>query len=297
VVAAREIVEFARHKCGASISGERDQFDVTEAVAFSSLRPGTVAFTAGAIGPDAGPDFACIVVARARVASTTALTVVTERPRLVFGEILSRFFADVAHGGIHRTAIIDESSVIGPGVSIGPYSLVGPDCVVGSHTTIGSHVVLARRVEIGRSCVIMSSAVIGEDGFGIEARTDGSLLRIPHIGGVQIHDAVRIGNFTAVASGTLEPTIIGAGTQIDNLVHVAHNVTIGKNCQIAASAEISGSAILSDEVYIAPRVAINQKLSIGARSLIGTGSTVTRSIPEDSIAYGSPAKVIRKRSE
>lgn len=297
MVAARDIIAFAVHELGATVIGSQIDFDVVAPASIGSMRAGTVGFMSHPIPSNVLPEDRCIVVASERVGSEHAVTIIVERPRLAFGEILAAFFVQRPPAGAHPSVIIDPSATVDPTASIGAFTVIGPDCHIGSGTIIGRHVVLSGMVRLGAECVIMSHAVIGEAGFGIEVRQDGSLLRLAHVGGVTIEDGVHIGNFTAVASGTLEPTVIGEGTQIDNLVHVAHNVRIGRNCQIAASAEISGSVVLEDDVYIAPRVAINQKLKVGTGSFIGTGSTVTRSIPPDSLAYGAPAKVVRRRSE
>lgn len=217
-----------------------------------------------------------------------------KNPRLVFAKIVEEFFVPKPLPGIDPTAVIAQDCEIDPTASIGPFCVIGPSCKIGAGSVLHKHVVLSKKITIGKNCVLWSHCVIGEDGYGIE-RSPGALqTRLPHLGGVLIGDGVHIGNFTSVVAGTIDPTRIDDGTMIDNLVHVAHNVKIGKNCQIIACAEISGSVILGENVTIAPNSTVIQTVEIGENSLVGLGAVVTKSVPSNVIVAGVPAKVIRE---
>ena len=219
-----------------------------------------------------------------------------DNPRLVFAKIVEEFFVPKPIPSIDPTAVVAPDCEIDPTASIGPYCVIGPHCKIGAGTILHKHVVLSKNITIGKNCVLWSHCVIGEDSYGIE-RSPGALqTRMPHLGGVLIGDGVHIGNFTSVVAGTIEPTRIDDGTMIDNLVHVAHNVQIGKNCQVIACAEISGSVILRENVTIAPNATVIQKVEIGENSLVGLGAVVVKSVPANVIVTGVPAKIIREIS-
>ena len=216
-----------------------------------------------------------------------------DNPRLAFAQIAEHFFVEKPEPGIHPTAIIDGTATVDSSATVGPYCVIGPRCSVGADAVLHTHVSLAKDVHVGPECVLWSHCVLGEDGFGIERESGKIQKRLPHFGGVVLGRGVHIGNFAAIAGGTIEPTRIGDGTMIDNLVHIAHNVHTGKNCQIIACAEVSGSVRLHDNVTIAPNATVIQKIEIGENSLLGLGAVATKSIPANVIAAGVPAKVIR----
>lgn len=163
---------------------------------------------------------------------------------------------------------------------------------IGAGTVVGENVYIAPNVTIGERCIIQSGAVIGHDGFGYTQQPDGTWTPKPHTGGVVIADDVHIGANTCIDQGTREPTRVGRGTRIDNLVHVAHNAQIGENCMIVAGAEISGSCVLQDGCWIGPKACIHQHRTIGARALVGMGAVVLRDIPANVTAAGNPARII-----
>lgn len=217
-----------------------------------------------------------------------------DNPRLAFAHIVEEFFVPKPSRGIHATAIVDSDSEIDPTASIGPFCVIGPRCKIGAGTVLHKHVVLSKNISIGKNCVLWSHCVLGEDGFAIERSSRDLQKRIPHLGGVVLGDGVHIGNFTAIVGGTIEPTHIDDGAMIDNLVHIAHNVQIGKNSQIIACAEVSGSVIIGENAIIAPNATIIQKVEIGEHSLVGLGAVVTKSVPPNVIVAGVPAKIIRE---
>jgi UDP-3-O-[3-hydroxymyristoyl] glucosamine N-acyltransferase len=155
--------------------------------------------------------------------------------------------------------------------------------------------VIADDVKIGRHCLIRSNSVIGEEGFGFEYEEDGTPIRIPHLGSVEIGDFVEIGNFTAIARGTLKNTIIHSHVKIDNLVHIAHNCIIGEKSMVIACAEVSGSSIVGKKCWLGAGCSTMQKIKIGDNCLIGIGAVVLKDVLPGAVMAGNPAKLIRMR--
>lgn len=209
--------------------------------------------------------------------------------------------------GVHPTAVID------PGATIAPSAHVGPMCTVFAGATIGEHAVLVARVHvgvgssvgegsvlhpgvtvydrcsIGRRCILHAGVVIGADGFGFLPTPTG-LLKVPHIGTVEIHDDVEIGATSTVDRGKLGATVVGAGTKIDNHVQIAHNVRIGRSCVIAAMTGIAGSVTIGNAVRIAGEVGIADNLTIGDGASIAGGSGVMKDVPAGQTWLGYPAR-------
>ena len=188
--------------------------------------------------------------------------------------------------GIHSTAQIGDSVVMGDDVSIGAFAVIGEGCRIGARTCMGAACVLGERSTLGEDCllhprvtlyagsqigarvILHSGAVIGSDGFGY-AREAGQYHKFPQIGSVELADDVEIGANSTIDRGALGPTRIGRGTKIDNLVQVAHNVQIGENCVIASQVGISGSVFIGDNVVIAGQVGIGDHARIESGVVLG----------------------------
>jgi len=227
----------------------------------------------------------------------SGVLIAVPNPRAAFAETVRRFFASPVMPGIASTAVVHPTARIAVSASIGDYTLIGPGVVIGANVEVRHHVVIAPRVQVGAGTLIKSHAVIGEEGFGIDKDENGNNVRLPHLGSVVLGDQVEVGNFTTVCSGTISPTRVGDFTKIDDHVHIAHNVQIGRNVIITACAEVSGSVIIEDEVWIGPNASVIQGLTLGARSLIGMGSVVVKSVPANEVHFGSPARKIRSKAE
>lgn len=209
-------------------------------------------------------------------------------PKLIFTQILTRVQSSQSNPVIHRSAVIHPEAKIGKDVSIGPNAVIGK-CTIGDASTIGANAVIEDNCILGDRVVIKPSAVIGGDGYGYVKHND-QQLKFPHVGGVLIEDDVHIGSQTCIDRGSLGYTKIGSDTKIDNLVHIAHNVIIGKNCNIIALSIIGGSTVIGNNTWISPSVSVRDAITIGENSLVGIGSIVTKSIPDNQIWFGNPAK-------
>lgn len=238
---------------------------------------------------------ACAIVPTVAAGRCPVPHVATDNPRLAFAEAVNALLAPPPPVGIETTAVIDPAARIGQGVYVGHFAVIEAGVVVGDNTVIGHHTVLRRGVRIGARCRIKPHAVIGGDGFGFEPRADGRQVRLPHLGGVQIGDEVEIGSHTAIASGTLDDTVLADGVKVDDHVFIAHNVQIGPNAMIIAGAEVSGSVEIGAEAWIAPQATILNKIKIGARALVGIGAVVVEDVPEGMVVAGNPARVRRRR--
>lgn len=220
--------------------------------------------------------------------------VVVPNPKFSFLKVVGGLFEKRGEFGTHPTAVIHPEAEVHKNVFIGPFTYVGK-CKIGEGSQIHGHVHLYDGVTIGRNVVIHASAVIGGDGFGYARDTDGKLMRFPHIGGVIIEDDVEIGSQTCVDRGSLGDTVICEGAKIDNLVHIAHNVRVGKHTMVIANTMVGGSTSIGDYAWIAPSVSLKNGIKIGDRALAGMGAVVLKDIPEGQVWIGSPAKPLEKK--
>jgi len=186
-------------------------------------------------------------------------------------------------------SVIGAGSKLGRGVRIGANSVLGEGCQVGVGTRIMDQVSLYDGTTLGERCIIHSGARIGVDGFGY-AQTEHGHRKVPQVGRCVIEDDVEIGANTCIDRGSVGETRIGAGTKIDNLVHIAHNVRIGRHCIIVAQVGIAGSTKLGDGVALAGQVGVIGHLTIGDRAQIAAGSGVSQDVPAGETWFGSPAR-------
>jgi len=227
--------------------------------------------------------------------------------RIAFAKVLPLFFPEpVFAPGIHPSAIIassarvDATAHVGPHCVLGEQVRIGPRCVLQAADHLGENcqlgedvrlfpnVVLYPGTEIGNRVRLHAGVVIGADGFGYVF--DHSIHRkVPQIGNVIICDDVEIGANSTVDRGALGPTVIGRGTKIDNLVQIAHNVSLGDHCIIVAQAGIAGSTKLGNYVVLGGQVGVAGHLKIGSRVTIAAQSGVIDNVPDGEKWFGSPA--------
>jgi UDP-3-O-[3-hydroxymyristoyl] glucosamine N-acyltransferase len=219
--------------------------------------------------------------------------VISENPRLDYARVLQKFFAPKVVLGISHTARIGNNVSLGKDISIGEYSVIGNNVVIGDGTEIRHHVVIGDNTIIGRNCLIKSNTVIGEEGFGFERDEKGIPIRIPHLGRVIIGDNVEIGAVNTIMRGTIDDTVIEDNVKIDDHVHIGHNVKVGKGCLITACAEISGSARIGDYTWLGPNCSIMDGINIGDNVFVGLGSVVNKSVENNTIVAGNPARKMK----
>ena len=220
------------------------------------------------------------------------LLVVTN-PRMELAKIIDEFFIEKKAAGIHPTAIISKDAIISPSAFIGPGCVVGR-AKIGDHTVLTASVVIYDDVEIGSNCLIQAGAVIGTDGLGCMREEDGTLVKFPHLGGVQIGDNVEIGANCQIAKGVLSDTIIKNGCKINGLSFIAHNCVLEDNVWITGDTMLCGTTHVGKNATIFSNVIVRDQRSIGEQSIIGMGSVVTKNIPSGETWIGSPAKKIEK---
>lgn len=218
----------------------------------------------------------------------------TPKPRLAFAKVANKFFAAVKYivPGIHKSANVCFPDKIAKTATISPHCVICGDVEIGENSIIYDNVSIYGNVKIGKNVVINAGAVIGAEGFGYEPDEDGTLVQFPQIGGVIIEDNVEIGANTCVDRGALGDTIIREGAKIDNLVHVAHNVIIGKNCRIICLVGIGGSVEIGDGSFIGISAIIKNQKKIGRNVTVGMGAVVTKDVPDNATVIGNPARPI-----
>lgn len=219
--------------------------------------------------------------------------------------------APVIQAGIAPTARIGKGASLGSNISVGEYCIIGDGATIGDGTAIGAHCVIGSGAVIGAGCrlypqvtlydrarlgervAVHSGARIGSDGFGYVFR-DGAHVKIPHVGGCIIENDVEIGANTTIDRGSIDDTIVGAGTKIDNLVHIAHNVRIGKLCLLMAQVGVAGSVVIGDGCVIAGQAGLSGHITIGAGAKLAAQAGVFGDIPAGETWSGYPARPHRE---
>jgi UDP-3-O-[3-hydroxymyristoyl] glucosamine N-acyltransferase len=295
---------------GGIVAGE-PSLEVRGVAALENAGPADLTFAEGErqLAQAATSHAGCVLVPEgAKVAGRT--TIAVKHPKLAFARATAALVpATRPEPGIHPTAVLAPDARLGESVSVGPYVVIEAEVKIGPRTVLGAGTVLGRGVEIGEDCllyprvvvypgaklgnrvVLHAGVVIGSDGFGY-VFADGKHHKFPQLGQVVIEDDVEIGSNSAVDRGSLGTTVVGAGTKIDNLVQVAHNVRIGRHCVIAAQTGISGSAaigeyvVLAGQVGVADHVKIENRAVVGAQAGIPTGKTIRKG----TTVWGTPAR-------
>jgi len=201
---------------------------------------------------------------------------------------------------VHPSARLESSVTIDPGVVIGPRAEIGGGTVIGAGAALGPNVRIGRDCSIGANVSIAHALIgdrvtihpgcsIGQDGFGF-ARSAKGARKIPQVGRVIIQDDVEIGANTTIDRGAIRDTVVGEGTKIDNLVQIAHNVSIGRHCLLAAQVGISGSTTVGDGVIMAGQAGVADHLTIGPGVVLGAQAGLMHNIPAGERWGGSPAR-------
>lgn len=228
--------------------------------------------------------------------------------RVAVARLLPLFFPpEQQASGIHATAVIDPSAQIDPSAHVGPNCVIGArvrlgarcvlmggnhiakDCQLGEDVTLFPNVLLYARTQVGSRVTIHGGTVIGSDGYGY-VFDEGRQRKMLQVGNVVIGDDVEIGANAAIDRAALGSTVIGKGTKIDNLVHVAHNVVLGSHCLIMGQVGFAGSTKLGDYCVIASQSGIAGHLTLGRQATVGAKSGVMRDVPDGGTVLGIPAQ-------
>ena len=256
-----------------------------------------------------------------------------DRPRLALAQVSALFAQDSQNPGIHPRSCVAPDARIGSGCSIGPFTVIGSgvsvgdgcsissNCTIGERTVIGdgavihSGVRIGHRITIGLRFTAHANAVIGSDGFSFAAEGESRAeqvraslrseteaagsrqVRIHSHGTVLIGDDVEIGAATAIDRGTVSATVIGDGTKIDNQVHVAHNVRIGRDCLICGQVGIAGSAVIGDRVVLGGMSGVSDHVRIGDDVVAAGASKIYTRVGKGRAVMGSPAIDMEKNIE
>jgi UDP-3-O-[3-hydroxymyristoyl] glucosamine N-acyltransferase len=245
-------------------------------------------------------------------ASATKVLIKVPNARVAVARVLPLFFPpEIESPGIDPSAVVSASAQVDPTVHVGPNCVIGDgvkvgarcvllggsqvrrDCVLGEEVVLHPNVVLYPRTQVGNRVVIHAGTVIGSDGYGY-VFDQGRHLKMPQLGQVILHDDVEIGANTAIDRGALGPTVIGQGTKIDNLVHIAHNVTVGRHNLIMGQCGFAGSTKLGDYCVIASQSGVAGHLNLGPQATVGAKSGVMRDIPPQGRVLGIPAQPDRQ---
>ncbi len=240
---------------------------------------------------------------------------------------VNKIFYDIGNcvKGISKKAFVDESVKVGKNVNIGPFTYVGADCVIGDNVTIFSNATIMNNViinadtilypgvrvlenvKIGKNVICNSNVVIGSDGFsfisdtgeGIEkvmlARSDEvnmnlkKYLKVESLGSVEIQDNVEIGANCSIDRGTIANTVIGEGTKLDNLVHIAHNVQLGRNCLICGQVGIAGSVKVGDRVVMGGQSGVGDNIEVGSDVILAGKTGLSVNAKPNQFLMGNPA--------
>jgi UDP-3-O-[3-hydroxymyristoyl] glucosamine N-acyltransferase len=233
--------------------------------------------------------------------------VAVPQPRLAFAEALETLYPRRRPDpGVHATAVVSADATVAPNVHVGAHGVIGPGCVVAAGCVLHPGVVLVENVHLGpdceihanavlhpgarlgQGCVVHSGAVIGAEGFGFVPTPTG-WRKMPQTGLVVLEDGVEVGCGSMVDRPSVGETRVGAGTKIDNLVHVGHGVTIGRGCALAAQVGIAGGARLGDGVILAGQVGVANRATLGDGAIASSKSGIHGDVPAGEVVSGYPA--------
>jgi len=282
--------------------------ELTGFASADSAKPGDLTFAEKpAYFAAAEESQASAILVTREVASSKKVLIRVANPRAAVARLLPLFFPpDQYAPGIHPSASIAPTAQIDPTASVGPNCVIGArvqvgarsvllggnhigrDCQIGDDVCLFPNVVIYPKCQIGHRVSIHAGTVIGSDGYGY-VFDEGRHRKMLQVGNIIIHDDVEIGANAAIDRGALGATVIGQGTKIDNLVHVAHNVRIGRHCLVMGQVGFAGSTQLGDYCVIASQSGIAGHLKLGHQATVGAKSGVMRDIPDKGTVLGIPA--------
>jgi len=255
---------------------------------------------------------ATAILVDGQFATSAKVLIKVPNARIGFAKAMALYFPEQKPApGIHPSAIVAPSAKIDSGAHVGPLCIIGNNALIASGAVLLGQVYVGDESQLGEGCLIYpnvtlypktqlgkrvrihAGTVIGSDGFGY-VYDSGAHRKVPQVGNVVVCDDVEIGANVTIDRGALGPTLIGKGTKIDNLVQIAHNVTIGEHSLVVAQAGIAGSTRLGNFVTLAGQVGLAGHLKIGNRVTIAAQSGVMHDIPDGQKWFGTPAAPDRR---
>jgi len=234
--------------------------------------------------------------------------IVVAKPVDAMVTLLARFHRKEPRAqGVHPSAVIANDVRLGEGVTIEPFVVIGEGAVIGNgswisaQAVIGAGAVLGTDVrvhasavvypftELGDRVILHAGARVGREGFGFVPQDHG-VVRIPHAGRCVLEHDVEVGANSCIDRGSVDDTVVGAGTKIDNLVHIAHNVRVGRGCFFAAGVGVAGSARIGDGVQVGGQAGIGGHATVGARANLAGGAGAIGNVPAGETWSGYPAR-------
>jgi UDP-3-O-[3-hydroxymyristoyl] glucosamine N-acyltransferase len=232
----------------------------------------------------------------------------SDNPYLAFAHALKLFERSSRPAqGIDRLSVIAPTATLGPGASVGPFVVIGDGAIIGARAVMYANVVIGPGARIGDDCLlhagvsiredviighrvtVLDGAVVGSDGFGFAKQSDGAHMKIPQHADVVIEDDVEIGANSTIDRPAVGETRIHAGTKIDNLVHIAHGVTVGYRSLLAAQVGIAGSTIIEDEVMLGGQVGVTGHVRIGKGAMASAKTGITGNVEAGTLVSGYPS--------
>lgn len=305
---------------GAELRNVSAHLSIRSVASSSKAEPDTLVFAEDEAALEAAmASAACAIVlteALAEKAGADRPLVVTRHPRLFFARAAKALSQAEEPFGIHPTAIIAADAQLGDALSIGPYVVIEAGASVGDRSRIAAGAVLGAGVVVGKDCriypravlypgtilgdrvVVHAGAVLGGDGFGyVRDSATGEYLQFPQQGVLVLEDDVEIGANTTIDRGALEETRLESGVKLDNLVHLGHNVRVGRNVVIAAQTGISGSTVIGRDAVIGGQVGIGDHAFVGEKVILGSqcGILPKKKLKGPGIVFwGTPAKPLKE---
>ncbi|MFC1484634.1 UDP-3-O-(3-hydroxymyristoyl)glucosamine N-acyltransferase [Candidatus Neomarinimicrobiota bacterium] len=282
--------------------------EITHACEITAGSPGGITFLSDSkYEPFLAESPASAIILQEGIAAHGKAAIRVDHPGRAFAELLAYLYSETPpEPGIHPTALVEANVHLGQGIVIGPNVVIGSGVKIGDGSiihagvsigmgisigravTLYENVVIYDKTQVGNEVIIHSGAVIGADGFGYVTQQD-QHYKIPQVGRVVIGDRVEIGANSTIDRGSLGDTVIGADTKIDNLVHIAHNVKVGRGCLFAAMVGIAGSTTIGDFVTLAGQVGVADHLTVGDRVVVAAKSAIMQSVPAGQSYAGIPA--------
>ena len=295
-------------RLGCALEGD-GTVEIARVAAIEDAGPGDLTFFANPkYAAELRSTRASAVILGERAEAAPCAMLRTREPYVAFARAVA-LFGDGwrPSAGVHAQASVGENVQLAPDVSVGPFVAIGDRARIGARTIIHPNVTIGRDVEIGDDCVVhagvsirervrigrrvvlQDGAVIGSDGFGFAKRADGTHEKIPQIGGVVIEDDVEVGANSTIDRPAVGETRIGAGTKIDNLVQIAHGVTVGRRVVLAGQVGIAGSTVVEDDVTMAGQVGVAGHITIGKGTIATAQTGIPNSVEPGSFISGYPA--------